>query len=142
MTIHRARASSLKSSLSPISRILLAGTAPGCFPGLSAACRPIYVFTDSETSEAVTEFLIAPCAKGADSGKAKKWVDRQRHERELQEACRLLYVAATRAREELHFFARPRFKSANGAPTELVEPRESLLRTGWPAWKGGDSTPL
>ena len=84
----------------------------------------------------MTEFLIAPFAqKGADSGQAKKWVDRQRHERELQEACRLLYVAATRAREELHFFARPCYKSANGAPTELVEPRESLLRTAWPAWQ-------
>ena len=73
--------------------------------------------------------------KGADSGKAKKWVDRQRHEREVHEACRLLYVAATRAREELHFFARLCYKSTNGAPTELVQPRESLLRTAWPAWQ-------
>jgi ATP-dependent exoDNAse (exonuclease V) beta subunit len=91
---------------------------------------------DSDPSESVTEFLIAPFAqKGADSGRAKKWVDRQSHERELREACRLLYVAATRAREELHFFARPSYKSVNGAPPELVEPRESLLRTAWPAWQ-------
>ena len=60
---------------------------------------------------------------------------RQRHEREVQEACRLLYVAATRAREELHFFARPSYKSVNGAPSSSVEPRESLLATAWPAWK-------
>ena len=53
----------------------------------------------------------------------------------MHEACRLLYVAATRAREELHFFARPCYKSATGAPAELIEPRESLLRTAWPAWK-------
>ncbi len=94
------------------------------------------VSPDSDPSETVTEFLIAPFAqKGAESGNAKKWVDRQRREREVHEACRLLYVAATRAREELHFFARPCYKTLNGAPSELMEPRESLLRTAWPAWK-------
>jgi ATP-dependent exoDNAse (exonuclease V) beta subunit len=103
---------------------------------LERGLPPNFVPDDSDTAESVTEFLIAPFAqKGADSGKAKKWVDRQRHERELHEASRLLYVAATRAREELHFFARPSYKSMNGAPSELVEPRESLLRTAWPAWQ-------
>ncbi len=89
-----------------------------------------------EFSDSVTEFLIAPIRqKGADSGAARQWVDRLSREREIHEACRLLYVAATRAREELHFFARPSYKSVAGVPTELVEPRESLLRTGWPAWQ-------
>ena len=46
---------------------------------------------------------------------------------------RLLYVAASRAREELHLFARPTYKTEkDGSPT-LVEPRESLLATAWPA---------
>jgi ATP-dependent exoDNAse (exonuclease V) beta subunit len=62
-------------------------------------------------------------------------VDRVRHGREEQETRRVLYVAATRAREELHIFARPEYKTADGAPTELVTPRKSLLLTAWPAWE-------
>ncbi len=73
--------------------------------------------------------------KGADRGAAKAWIDRVRLEREQHEARRVLYVAATRAREELHIFARPEYKSADGVPTELVMPRESLLLTAWPAWE-------
>jgi ATP-dependent helicase/nuclease subunit A len=81
----------------------------------------------------ITEFLVAPLQpKGADRGKAKAWVDRVYRERESQEMRRILYVAATRAREELHFFARPAYKSNNGNPA-LVEPGNCLLATAWPA---------
>jgi len=81
----------------------------------------------------ITEFLIAPLQpKGADRGKAKAWVDRVYRERESQETRRILYVAATRAREELHLFARPACKEEDGSFT-LVEPTNSLLATAWPA---------
>ncbi len=91
---------------------------------------------DADESDAITEFLVAPLPpKGADRGAAKIWVDRVRREREQQEARRILYVAATRAREELHIFARPSYKSKDGVTTELVMPRESLLLTAWPAWE-------
>ncbi len=84
-------------------------------------------------SDDLTEFLVAPLQfKGADRGKAKQWVDNIRRERELQETRRVLYVAATRAREELHLFAQPTYKSENGLLT-LVEPRNCLLATAWPA---------
>jgi ATP-dependent exoDNAse (exonuclease V) beta subunit len=88
----------------------------------------------SGNSGEITEFLIAPVqSKGADAGKAKAWVGRKYRERETQEMRRILYVAATRAREELHFFARPAFKAdANGSPS-LAEPTGSLLATAWPA---------
>jgi ATP-dependent exoDNAse (exonuclease V) beta subunit len=80
----------------------------------------------------ITEFLIAPFQrKGADRGKAKEWVDRIYRERESEEARRVLYVAATRAREELHMFARPVCKEKDGDVT-LVEPANSLLATAWP----------
>jgi len=87
-----------------------------------------------EEAEEPTELLIAPFqAKGAERGKAKAWVDRVHHERERQEMRRVLYVAATRAREELHFFAKAEYKQgADGV--ELCEPRESLLQTAWPAF--------
>jgi ATP-dependent exoDNAse (exonuclease V) beta subunit len=90
---------------------------------------------DPEASEEPTELLIAPFqAKGAERGKAKAWVDRVYHERERQEMRRILYVAATRAREELHFFARPEYRQgADGF--ELSDPRESMLQTAWPAFE-------
>jgi ATP-dependent exoDNAse (exonuclease V) beta subunit len=86
-----------------------------------------------ETDE-ITEFLVAPFPpKGAERGSTKAWVDQVRHERERQEMRRILYVAATRAREELHLFARPEFKTIGDGSRALVEPRESLLKTAWPA---------
>ena len=81
----------------------------------------------------ITEFLVAPIqTKGADRGQSKGWVDRVRRDRESEEIRRILYVAATRAREELHFFARPAFKNESGS-LSLVEPKNSLLATAWPA---------
>ena len=88
---------------------------------------------EPDESGEITEFLIAPFQrKGADRGKAKEWVDRVYRERESQETRRILYVAATRAREELHLFARPACKQESGDFT-LVEPANSLLATSWPA---------
>jgi len=88
----------------------------------------------SGDSGEITEFLIAPMQpKGEDRGKAKRWVDRVYRGRETQEMRRILYVAATRAREELHFFARPDYKQSDGGELTLSQPPESLLRTAWPA---------
>lgn len=89
---------------------------------------------NADESGDITEFLVAPLQpKGTESGKAKKWVDRVRRERELQETRRVLYVAATRAREELHLFARPEYKEEHDGSFTLCDPRESLLSTAWPA---------
>ena len=66
---------------------------------------------DPDESGDLTEFLVAPLQfKGSDRGKAKQWVDKIRRERESQETRRILYVAATRAREELHLFAQLAYK--------------------------------
>ncbi len=89
---------------------------------------------EPDESGEITEFLVAPIQpKGTERGKAKKWVDDAYRERERQEMRRLLYVAATRAREELHLFARPEYKEGKNGSPELAAPRESLLRTAWPA---------
>lgn len=88
---------------------------------------------EPEEDGALTEFLIAPLqSKGADAGPTRKWVDRVYRERETQEMRRILYVATTRAREELHLFARPVYKQ-DGDDFTLVEPSGSLLATAWPA---------
>jgi len=87
-------------------------------------------------AEEATEFLIAPFQpKGEELSTAKKWVEGEYHSRESQEMRRILYVAATRAREELHLFARPAYKEENGTRV-LCEPQESLLKTAWPALEG------
>ena len=94
---------------------------------------PVYAAIDEDDAGSVTDFLVAPLQpKGAESGSAKSLVDFACRERESQETRRLLYVAATRAREELHLFARPEFKIANDQSLALVPPRGSLLATAWP----------
>ncbi len=82
----------------------------------------------------LTEFLVAPLQfKGSDPGKAKSWVDGIRREREMQEMRRILYVASTRAREELHLFAMPTYKTTAGNTPSLSAPSKCLLATAWPA---------
>jgi ATP-dependent helicase/nuclease subunit A len=81
-----------------------------------------------------TEFLIAPFSpKGVDGGAIKTWVDHEYRAREKQEMRRLLYVAATRARDELHLFARPAYREQPDGSRTLSKPSESLLGTAWPA---------
>ena len=77
----------------------------------------------------ITEFLVAPLpSKGTESGKAKRWVDRVYRQRESQEMRRILYVASTRAREELHLFARPAYKEERDGRFTLPDTRGTLLR--------------
>ena len=82
----------------------------------------------------ISEFLIAPIkTKGGEASAAKRWVDGVKKERDTLELRRLFYVAATRAREELHLFARPRF-GIGKAPGEAVLAKPTgLLQTAWPA---------
>ncbi len=90
--------------------------------------------SDSLNSDELTEFLIAPIqSKGSGKGSAKEFVDQARRAREQQESRRILYVAATRARDELHLFARPEYKTEKDGSLTLAEPSNSLLATAWPA---------
>ena len=92
---------------------------------------------EPDASGALTEFLVAPLqTKGAERSKIRMWVDRLYREREQQETRRILYVAATRAREELHFFARPEYKDDPVTP-QVSEPWNCLLATAWPALGAG-----
>lgn len=91
---------------------------------------------EQKESDEPTEFLVAPLqSKGTKRGGTKRWVDEARRKRERQELRRLLYVAATRAREELHFFARPSYKLGGDGAEELAVPWNSLLATAWPAFE-------
>ncbi len=87
-----------------------------------------------DDSGEITEFLVAPFQpKGADRGRSKAWVDRAYRDREMQEMRRILYVAATRARESLHFFARPAYTTDKTGALTLATPANCLLASAWPA---------
>ncbi len=130
MTIHKSKGLEFEVVIVPD---LQAGAGNGNRKMLSWLERGLA--TPDESGE-ITEFLIAPFqAKGADREKSKAWVDRVYRERESQEMRRILYVAATRAREELHLFARPAYKVESPGDLSLATPNNCLLATAWPALK-------
>lgn len=133
MTIHKSKGLEFEVVIVPD---LQAGAGSGSrrlLSWLERGLAPEAAEVDQESAGAITEFLVAPLQpKGTESGSAKSLVDKARRERESQETRRLLYVAATRAREELHLFARPEFKTADDQSLALVPPTRSLLATAWP----------
>jgi ATP-dependent exoDNAse (exonuclease V) beta subunit len=136
MTIHKAKGLEFEIVIVPDLQKGTGGSKRELLSWLERGLPPVAEPADAETASEITKFLVAPFQrKGADSGKIKQWVDRVRRDRESQEARRLLYVAATRAREELHLFARPSWKTAKDGSFALAEPRESLLLKAWPAWE-------
>jgi ATP-dependent helicase/nuclease subunit A len=136
MTIHKAKGLEFEIVIVPDLQAGAGGSKRELLSWLERGLPPDAEAADPQTTGEITEFLVAPFQrKGAERGKAKRWVDRVRRDRESQEARRLLYVAATRAREELHLFARPSWKIAKDGSLALAEPRESLLLKAWPAWE-------
>jgi ATP-dependent exoDNAse (exonuclease V) beta subunit len=128
MTIHKSKGLEFEVVIVPD---LQAGTGRSGRKLLSWLERGL---AQPDGSGEITEFLIAPLQpKGADRGKSKAWVDRVYRDRESQEDRRILYVAATRAREELHLFARPAYKVETDGALSLPDPSRSLLATAWPA---------
>jgi ATP-dependent exoDNAse (exonuclease V) beta subunit len=128
MTIHKSKGLEFEVVIVPD---LQAGTGRGSRTMLTWLERGL---EQPDDSGEITEFLIAPFQpKGADRGKAKEWVDRVYRQRETQEDRRILYVAATRAREELHLFARPAYRVEADGSLSLPDPAASLLATAWPA---------
>jgi ATP-dependent helicase/nuclease subunit A len=137
MTIHKAKGLEFEVVLVPE---LQAGVKHGSRDLLSWLERglpPVSNADSANDSAEITEFLVAPLPpKGAEGGAAKKWVDSVRRDRESQEDQRILYVAATRARNELHLFAQPEYETGKDGALTLAALRESLLKTAWPALEG------
>ena len=134
MTIHKAKGLEFEVVIVPDLQAGVRGSKPEMLSWLERGLPPEAEASEPDESGAITEFLVAPFqSKGSDRGEAKKWVDHERRAREKQETRRLFYVAATRACNELHLFARPEYKTGKDDSLSLVEPRESLLKTAWPA---------
>ena len=134
MTIHKSKGLEFEVVIVPE---LQARSRLGSFKMLSWLERgllPDEIENAPDGQEQITEFLVAPLqSKGAERSTARAWVDRVYRDRESQETRRILYVAATRAREELHIFARPSCRRDKNGEWTLVEPAPSLLKTAWPA---------
>ncbi len=75
--------------------------------------------------------LLAPIsARGEEGSRLWQWLGRLKTERELAESKRLLYVACTRAREELHLFGTVKLTKTGALE---IPKAASLLRAAWPA---------
>lgn len=79
---------------------------------------------------AENEFLVSPIGlHGEDTEPLYKWVRKQRQIRFDEERKRLLYVACTRARRELHLLG----TAVASAAGVRAQSQDSLLATAWPA---------
>ena len=84
----------------------------------------------SAASDAASIVLAPIWSKGTEKDKLSGWLGGVRAKREGAERKRVMYVAATRAREELHLLGAVERKVSG----ELKEPRhDSLLKAVWPA---------
>jgi ATP-dependent exoDNAse (exonuclease V) beta subunit len=138
MTIHKSKGLEFEVVIVPELQARTAGGKPKLLSWLERGIKPESgaALDEHDGAEDITEFLIAPLQpKGDDRGKSKAWVDRVYRQRESQETRRILYVAATRARDALHLFARPTYKVESDGDFSLVNPSTSLLATAWPAFE-------
>ena len=83
------------------------------------------------------EWLLAPIsATGQDKDPIYKHLEYEQKKRTQLEACRLLYVACTRARKQLHLLAQ--IKAKEGEVREFCEPAENTLLK--PIWSSVHTT--
>lgn len=82
------------------------------------------------------EFVVAPIGRNGQPGDIYGWITKQHARREDDEAKRLLYVAATRASEELHLLGTATVKMPKNGVQELTSgDKHSLLGIAWEALK-------
>lgn len=109
-------------------------------PGLGRAPRnedaKLFLWMEQPRGEdeGAADLLLAPIHEtGADEDLIYRWLRKLAAEKEHLEAGRLLYVAATRAKQHLHLLGDASFKTDGAAPPALKAPAErTLLRQLWP----------
>ncbi|MGH8279224.1 MAG: UvrD-helicase domain-containing protein [Gammaproteobacteria bacterium] len=107
---------------------------PGLGAGRGRTHRPLMLYLERTRGTGNPDLLLAPLnPAGSDRDAYYELVLDLRGEQENFERQRLLYVAATRAREQLHWFGSVGFTEKDGV-RELRNPSaNSLLATLWPA---------
>ncbi len=82
------------------------------------------------------EFVVAPIGRNGQAGGIYGWIGTQQSRRQDDEARRLLYVAATRARAELHLLGTATIRTTKNQPPLSPGNKHSLLGIAWDALKG------
>lgn len=128
MTIHKAKGLGFEVVIVPG---LERETRPDQQPLLRSLERTRLV---GEAEQEQHEFIVAPIGRNGKAGDLYDWIGRQQIRREDDEARRLLYVAATRARKELHLLGAATVKK--DTETLTAGSSHSLLGIAWPALAG------
>lgn len=107
---------------------------PGLGAGSGRTHRPLLAYLERTRVEDRPDLLLAPLnARGSEREPHYELVVDLRREQELFERQRLLYVAATRAREQLHLLGHAGWSEKYGKREVKAPPANSLLATLWPA---------
>ncbi|HEV2112217.1 MAG TPA: 3'-5' exonuclease, partial [Gammaproteobacteria bacterium] len=109
-------------------------------PGLDAVTRggqkELLLWLERPRAESV-DLLLAPLnATGSDQDPMYEWIQGLQGQQERLEAARLLYVAATRARERLHLIGGVRVVERDGGTSPGAPRSASLLGLLWPVVEG------
>lgn len=107
-------------------------------PGLARAPRgddkKLFLWTEQPEAAGAEALLLAPIhASEEDSDPIYDWIRRFHAHKQHLEDGRLLYVAATRARQRLHLFGNVKAKTDDEGATVITSPSsQSLLAKLWP----------
>ena len=89
--------------------------------------------SSSRTGESGTNLLLAPIEEtGAERDPVYAWIKKLAAEQAAFEDARLLYVAATRAKQRLHLLGETRIAAGDGAQAARKPDARSLLAKLWP----------
>lgn len=107
---------------------------PGLGAGSGRSERPLLVHLERTRTRGIPDLLLAPLnARGSDQDPLYELVFGLRREQEAFEQQRLLYVAATRARQQLYLLGHAGCLEKDGQRELQPPPKGSLLATLWPA---------
>ncbi|HET7921150.1 MAG TPA: 3'-5' exonuclease, partial [Gammaproteobacteria bacterium] len=96
--------------------------------------RPLLAHLERIRGEHDPDLLLSPLnARGSDQDPLYELVHALRGEQEAFENQRLMYVAATRARHQLHLFGHTGYSEKDGQRSLRAPAARSLLATLWPA---------
>ncbi len=107
-------------------------------PGLARTSRndekKLFLWAEQPDVHGATELLLAPINAAGDDGDAiYRWIGRRHGEKQVLEDGRLLYVAATRARRQLHLLGSVGVsEDGEGGRRIKAPPARSLLARLWP----------
>ena len=117
-------------------------------PGLAKATRSddkkLFLWTEQPDAGGMTQLLLAPInAAGDDGDPIYQWIARFHAEKQGLEDGRLLYVAATRAKRQLHLLGNVRVAVDDGGGRSINAPSaRSLLGKLWPVVEAEYETAL